>query len=129
MENNKIAGLEVERLKEVALERFGKDDYEHLQKVAVMVASAHCAKVSYDNHGSGVDYKKDIALYDRLLKEGHMSPFEHCARAMDEEEFESHIKGVGDLSNPDLCTYTFSEEEQGWSGNFRGFVQLRKEIE
>lgn len=131
MENDKIAGLEIERLREIALERFGKDDYEHLQKVAIMVASAHCAKVSYNNHGAGIDYKKDIALYDRLLGSGHNSVFEHCARAMTEDQYLDHLAGfvsykeIGDNQLDEL----FDENNNsihGWSGNFRGFIQLRK---
>ena len=52
----------------------------------------------------------------------HMSPFEHCARAMSKVEYMGHLRSG-----------TFKEGEvrveEGWSGNFRGFIQLRKEIE
>jgi len=71
------------------------------------IATARCARVSYLNFEGKDDYEADIKLYDRLLASGHMSPFEHCARAMSQDEY---------VDNSD------------WSGNFRGFIQLRKEL-
>lgn len=128
MENNKIAGLEVERLREISLERFGKDDYEYIQKVAVMVATAHCAKVSYNNHGEGVDYKKDIKLHDILKENGHASPFEHCAKAMSEYEYATHFKGVSNYKNVEEVSL-WTHGDTGWSRNFKGFIQYRELIE
>lgn len=44
---------------------------------------ACAARVSYNNHdGSTRSKEKDEALHDQLLESGHMSPFEHPARAM-----------------------------------------------
>lgn len=41
---------------------------------------ARCARVSYLNHDkTAPEPGKDIALHDRLLASGHMSPFEHQA--------------------------------------------------
>lgn len=50
---------------------------------AMMVSSARCARVSYYNHdGSKPDIDKDIQLFHRLLRGGHLSPMEHpCVRA------------------------------------------------
>lgn len=49
-----------------------------LQKLSV----ARCARVSYLNHDKTVpNTVKDVELHDRLLASGHMSPFEHQARA------------------------------------------------
>ena len=50
---------------------------ENLLKITV----ARCARVSYLNFEGDLDFKKDYALHDRLLKEGHFSPFEHAAQA------------------------------------------------
>ena len=75
----------------------------------VKVATANCARTSYTVVGEKEKVrlsKEDLLLHDRLLESGHMSPFEHCARAMSEEEFDKKSKG--------------------WSGNFRGFIQYRK---
>lgn len=46
------------------------------------IAVARCARVSYARlDGKPDDPNADIALYDRLLKGGHFSPFEHVAVA------------------------------------------------
>ncbi len=84
-----------------------KEQEEWLKNVKIKVATARCARVSYTvvgEEGKPDNYENDVKLHDRLLAMGHLSPFEHCARAMNEEE------------------YNVSE----WSGNFNGFVQYRK---
>lgn len=127
-----IAGLDIKRLKEVAQERFGNDNHEHLQKVAIMIATAHCAKISYNNHGAGVDYKKDIKLFNNLKEAGHYSPFEHCARAMSEKEYNTHIRGKCDEvqvnDGQQSVAYECYVGSEGWSGNIKGFIQLRQEL-
>jgi thymidylate synthase ThyX len=87
-------------------------------KAKVKIATARCARVSYLNFEGKDDYEADLKLFQRLYDMKHMSPFEHCARAMSGAEMIDYrhlVRG--------------KQEEQGWSGNFRGFVQLRKEIE
>jgi len=74
-----------------------KDD--QLRRISV----GRCARVSYLTHDGKRDPKADIELADRLLKGGHMSPFEHVAQAL-------------------------LAHEGGWSGNFRGWLQYRKTI-
>ena len=88
------------------------------EEAKIKIATARCARVSYLNFEGKDDYEADIKLYDRLLAMKHLSPFEHCARAMSKEEYLG-----GDLH------YVKGDPSHGWSGNFRGFVQLRKEIE
>lgn len=46
------------------------------------VSTARCARVSYLNHEGQRDTAKDIALHDRLLSDGHYSPFEHSAKCV-----------------------------------------------
>lgn len=59
----------------------GEDDYKTLMRIS----AARCARVSYNNHdGSKPDVKKDLELYERLLKGRHLSPMEHtCIRDID----------------------------------------------
>ena len=77
--------------------------FDILAKLAV----ARCARVSYETHDTGKIYQaKDIALHDSLRDSGHMSPFEHVARPMTNEEY----------------------MESPWSGNFLGWHQYRKDI-
>jgi thymidylate synthase ThyX len=67
---------------------------------------ARCARVSYETHEGKIDRKADLVLYRRLVSSGHMSPLEHAARPM-----------------------TYVEERLNpFCGNFRGWVQHRKEI-
>lgn len=67
----------------------------------IKLSVARCARVSYLTHDNRRDPAADIALHDKLLENGHMSPFEHAARA---------------------------EGDVVMRGNFRGFTQYRKLI-
>lgn len=49
---------------------------EELIKISV----ARCARVSYNNHNGERNIEADIRLFERLLTDGHLSPFEHVAR-------------------------------------------------
>lgn len=47
-----------------------------------LVSAARCARVSYARHdGKPTDVDADVALANRLLESGHLSPFEHGAIA------------------------------------------------
>lgn len=48
---------------------------------ALLISAARCARVSYLGHDGMIDVKRDMALAYRLLKDRHMSPFEHVAQA------------------------------------------------
>lgn len=95
----------------------------------VKIATARCARISYTTVGNESEhtYEQDIKLHDRLLASGHMSPFEHCARAMTEAErwYWTRQSGLGLMG---VDEKNFIHENQGWCGNFRGFVQYRKMI-
>jgi len=95
--------------------------FNFIQDCRMKIATSRCARVSYLNFEGKDNYEADIKLYDRLKAMGHLSPFEHCARAMSKDEFYTHSHNTG--VNADEI------RSIGWSGNFRGFVQLRKEIE
>ena len=66
------------------------------------LSTARCARVSYLNHNGTRDPNKDIDLHNQLLAEKHMSPFEHVATPSAINEFR---------------------------GNFKGWMQYRKEVE
>jgi thymidylate synthase ThyX len=65
------------------------------------IATARCARTSYLTFDGDINVEKDYGLHDQLAKSGHWSPFEHCAKA--------HWSGEV-------------------SGNFRGWIQYRKEF-
>lgn len=75
----------------------------------ILASVGRCARVSYLTHDGVRDVEQDIILAKRLLKSGHMSPFEHVARPA-------------------------VQADEGWPvsdsffGNFRGWVQYRKTI-
>ena len=128
-----------------------QDEREILvESFKLKISTARCARLSYNNHNGEIDYQKDIELHDRLLASHHMSPFEHCARAMHNEEYYSLIKGKypttkdeWGIVNYERCPYIFKamfEDEPvginpnnpniyGWCNNFKGFIQYRYLIE
>jgi thymidylate synthase ThyX len=126
-----------------------KDTQETLTKLKVKIATARCARLSYLTLGAEpkIDYEADIKLHDMLLKDGHMSPFEHVARAMSRSEMlnygimypydaDVHEKYTYDIENEypfvrvihDKDSVPLYIKEDGWCGNFRGFIQYRKLI-
>lgn len=88
----------------------------------LQIATARCARVSYLNFEGKDDFSADIELYNRLLKSGHMSPFEHCAIVIPEDAYYGALCDVKFKGGDDRGNAIY---EYGWSGNFRGFKQLR----
>jgi thymidylate synthase ThyX len=66
------------------------------------VSAARCARVSYLTHEGKRDIQKDIELCERLWSDRHLSPFEHVASPAGDSLFHA---------------------------NFRGWIQMRKELE
>lgn len=102
-------------------------DKQLMVEDAIKCSVARCARVSYNNHdGSSPDIAKDLELYDKLLKAGHMSPTEHQATPM---------KYPVLAPSPNLWAvldkgYThMSSDKNMWSNNFRGWVQHRAMID
>lgn len=56
--------------------------YELTIEEQLKVCTARAARVSYNNFEGDMDFKKDFDLHDKLLESGHLSPFEHCAKAL-----------------------------------------------
>jgi thymidylate synthase ThyX len=108
------------------LEAFSDHDPAALPSRERMLCSAgRCARVSYLTHDGRRDVTADIALAVRLLESGHMSPFEHVARPMTEEEIEQLSNACAPQGYNGLKPYTGIP----FSGNFCGWVQYRKTIE
>jgi hypothetical protein len=131
------------------------DNNKDPEKIQLQMSTAHCAKLSFNNHGKGVSIEKDINLYNKLLNADpiHASPFEHCARAMSDEEYYSLLKGEyptgfdknGDIFNYEIYAKVNKDDKfmnfigenpnmaekqiYGWCNNFRGFIQYRYLIE
>lgn len=90
-----------------------------LQEIKLKISVARAARLSYMTMDGVIDYEKDIKLHDILLENGHLSPFEHCAKAMSSYAPIEVIEGAT------------HQDKQGniWSGNFRGWVQYRQLIQ
>lgn len=98
----------------------GSRGKELVLEKAIKCSVARCGRVSYLNHdNSAPDIAKDIALADRLLAAGHMSPFEHIATPMD------FAKDTFELAWENGVTHK-DRDNNFWSGNFRGWVMYRK---
>lgn len=110
--------------------------------IEVKISTAMAARTSYTVIGDEkeIDYKKMIELHDRLLELRHMSPFEHCARAMSDEEYFSYHKGLveGEFdSHPEIGSFFrileepkfMKDKRNGWCRNFKGFTQYRHFVE
>lgn len=89
-----------------------------IDRAKLKIAAARCARISYKPFGSeeNYDYAADQKLFNTLVEGNHFSPLEHVARAMTQEEWEKNVSTRSDTI------------EQGWCGNFRGFIQLRKDF-
>lgn len=93
--------------------------YKKIMEVKCRIATARCARLSYMTFDGEIDYEKDIKLHDRLLADGHASPFEHVSRCLTEEEYNT----LGKMILDPVKGYIF---EKGWVDNFKGFVSYRR---
>lgn len=50
------------------------------------ISTGRCARVSYLTHGGKRSFTEDIRLHDQLTANGHWSPFEHPAMALNRQE-------------------------------------------
>lgn len=58
-------------------------EYETFTKIErLQVSVARCARVSYLTHDGKRDIEADLKLFQRLLENKHLSPFEHIAMCM-----------------------------------------------
>lgn len=92
-------------------------DTDGIEYPLVYVSAARCAQTSYtviDQEDKPMDYDKLIRLGRNLVKNGHWSPWEHPSLCMTQAEY-SHAK-------------FFRGQQMGWCGNFRGWIQARKQF-
>jgi len=81
------------------------------------ISTARCARLSYMTFDNEINYQKDIELHNILLESKHLSPFEHCCRAMTDREHLEWSKG------PD------EHKSFGWAANSKGYIQYRTILE
>ena len=94
---------------------------------AVRISTAMAARTSYTVVGDEkeIDFEKMIALHDRLLSQDppHSSPLEHCARAMNDDEYKQFWKSLGHVKYKDKKDLI--KVEGGWCNNLKGFIPYR----
>ena len=107
----------------------GVEDAQESIDTLVKLSVARCARVSYLTHEGKRDPVKDIELHDRLLENGHMSPFEHAAVVGEYEPTDGVTtlwkSGMANAAGKPLSS-VFNEE---FIGNFCApWIQYRKLI-
>jgi len=110
--------------------------YERYNLLYIKVSTAMAARTSYTVVGDEKEfgYEKQIELHDRMANQVpfHASPFEHCARAMTDEEYNSFQKGRAFATQFDEFSqvdYTQPKQNLGWCRNYKGFIQYREILE
>lgn len=92
---------------------------EGVNEYKIKLSTVMAARTSYTVVGEDqkpLTWQRMVELHDEMAAANpkHMSPFEHCGRAMDDHHYAFK------------SSYNDSDETFGWSGNFRGFIQYRK---
>src|SRR5207253_8154964 len=93
-------------------------------------SASRCARVSFDKHTDTEPIETTIGRANTLMGNGHFSPFEHVARPFDSIEWESvRIRQDEELARAAMTgEKTVGLDAMNFEGNFRGWVQFRKEI-
>lgn len=118
------------------------DSDELIEEIGVKLCTGRTARVSYLTHEGIRDPDKDVEMHDGLLANGHMSPLEHPARPMTDEELSTyrmyHYVLEGGTTLFDSREYTLKAAHKGariadrrlthFCGNFDGWMQYRKTI-
>lgn len=108
-----------------------EDPLEYIDPI-VKISVGRSARVSYLNHDGKRDVADDVALSGRVLKSGHMAPWEHVARPMTraERELFGKVQWFAQPQGPGgFADVTWNcGQRQYFCGNFNGWIQARKMI-
>jgi hypothetical protein len=103
------------------------DDIEVKKKVC----SRQLARVSFDTHTQQEDILVSVGKSGDLSASAHFSPFEHIARPLeyrDTLDLNFNDKILMPLSLMEADTPMREYVDKMWCGNFRGWLQMRKEF-
>lgn len=103
-------------------------DSNELQNLMAKVSVGRCARVSLDKHNDGEPIEKTIARCETMLSAGHMSPFEHVARAMTEHELRLFEQRKFEWRSEAKDWWWDGESYTHFLGNFNGWISYRKLI-
>ena len=90
----------------------------------IKLSVGRAANTSYTVVGDGKELTLEhaIKIHDKCKELNHSSVFEHCARAMSDEEYKVFIKGknIGTIA-----PYLFDDTSKGRCNNLKGFIPYR----
>lgn len=95
-------------------------DWDHWKRIS----AGRCARVSFDKQGESESHDATLDRARRLIASGHLSPFEHVARPYTEVETQI-AENFAQLAATREDDWT---PDPAFCGNFRGWVQMRKEF-
>ena len=100
----------------------------------IKLSVGRAANTSYTVVGDGKELTLEhaIKIHDKCVELVHSSVFEHCARAMSDEEHNRFYKGIFmDMSDTELenSYVPISVNGFGWCNNLKGFIPYRYMID
>ena len=98
-------------------------------KIKVSVGMAANTSYTIVGDGSIITLEKATRIHDKCKELSHSSVFEHCARAMSDDEYYSYVKGTVD-AKIDADGFINIEGHTnlnvfGWCYNLKGFIPYR----
>ena len=102
----------------------------------IKLSVGRAANTSYTVVGDGKELtlEQAIKIHNKCKELNHSSVFEHCARAMDNKEYSSFIKGnldseIDEDGYIDISTHINNHNSFGWCNNLKGFIPYRYMID
>lgn len=99
----------------------------------LIISTVMCARTSYTVINSeGKEHSKEdqLRLFTELLEEQHFSPFEHCVKSMNVNEYDGlTLKKIAKINDVPEHPYSDFITELAVSRNFRGYIPLRVYLE
>ena len=102
----------------------------------IKVSVGMAANTSYTIVGDGsiINLEKAITIHDKCKELNHSSVFEHCAKAMSDEEYECFLKGEREINKnanhwSDVEYFYDYNKIFGWCNNLKGFIPYRYMID
>ena len=99
-------------------------------KIKVSVGMAANTSYTIVGDGSIITLEKATRIHDKCKELSHSSVFEHCARAMSDEEYECFLKGEREINKnanhwSDVEYFYDYDKIFGWCNNLKGFIPYR----
>ena len=102
----------------------------------IKLSVGRAANTSYTVVGDGKELTLEhaIKIHDKCKELNHSSVFEHCARAMSDEEYECFLKGEREINKnanhwSDVEYFYDYDKIFGWCNNLKGFIPYRYMID